>query len=144
MAWITYKDLQISSGSIQWSYSGFERQLDSLVEMHVKSLYQPLLGSRVNYLQAQRELIEADDDFDCELLGTKRSIAYLRPCIRKQGRIMLAKAIFYEEQLIGVASRPGRSEERFRFTAVKQLASWMLSELEEPSLNFCTVFGEYD
>lgn len=148
-SWTVYDELRIIDGDIKWTYSGFETEVVAFWRLLQEAGSLHLLGSKVDYLQAQRELIEADDAFDCELTSVRASaephrpatatIPFLRPLVTRRGKTVRAKAIIYRGKLTGVLHRPGSTPELFLVSSASAVATWMLEEAVEPSLNFCTV-----
>ena len=123
---------------IAWSYESFVEQaheLFLLTPLHV----QP---KRVAYLHVQQDMLEAD--IDCAFRSHSQFPApYLDMRLRHGNNALRAKAIIFNGELIGCFWRQAdQTQERFRMRSADELIALLKSELHEPSLNFCTIFGD--
>lgn len=140
---MSYDDkLHFRNGFPVWDFSSFTRQacmLNRETERLSKEIT-GLHGTKIDYLQAQRELLEAD--VECEFRSEKDYPAlYLNMHVRKNGRTLCARAVIFRGVLTGVRWERGGAQERFRHSSGSELAAWLHNELEEVSYSFCTVIG---
>lgn len=115
-------------------FSGFERQLSGL--------HPTTLGATRDYLRCQQRLIDAHDIDECVLHGS--NVPYLAITYINDSKIIHAKTIIAYDTFIGCIWRPVlSSEERFSLKSIDELAKLLKKELVAPSLNFCTIIGNY-
>lgn len=126
-----------TSRTIAWRYESFVRQAHEL-SLQASEAY----ASRVTYLHVQQDMLEAD--IDCEFRSHPELPApYLDLCIGQGSNAIRAKAVIINQTLDGCFRRLGdRTQERFRVHSTEQLIALLKAELQEPSLNFCTIFGD--
>jgi hypothetical protein len=120
----------------KWSFASFARQANALVVIQVTP------APRTAYLQAQQELIDAD--IDCRFCSDPQFPApYLHMTVSRGSQALRAKAVIISGRFSGCFRRStDHTEERFDLGSSDALIKLLITEVNEPSMNFCTVFGD--